>query len=281
MTNPLELSIQSAVKTNLYLGELHDRLGSKDHPDGLVTSAFSNARRAMTTAIIEPDPLNASRDVLKGLRQTVRTGSSELFRFAADYGQEEAIRQLEFYGVDVKPLPAGEITKGVANANKAVLAELDAEIAAIEAMILAGLDPTLILGDGEHGGMLLSNSLLLLITFWLTALLWDMFGKTSNKFSYDKQAVAVLDGRTTDCCLRVHGQIVPFDKPFILDGTPRYADALDWSPFHWRCRTSIVLYNQYFDNGFTERMTEGAKHVLDQRSNGIKWDQDPANAFID
>jgi hypothetical protein len=50
---------------------------------------------------------------------------------------------------------------------------------------------------------------------------------------YKKQAIAAIDQNTTDCCLRVHGQIQPLDKPFILEGTPRYADKVDAPPFHW------------------------------------------------
>lgn len=59
---------------------------------------------------------------------------------------------------------------------------------------------------------------------------------------YEKQAIAAIDHKTTDCCLRVHGQIQPMDKPFILEGTPRFADKMHSSPFHWGCRTSISLY---------------------------------------
>lgn len=50
---------------------------------------------------------------------------------------------------------------------------------------------------------------------------------------YEKQAIAAIDQKTTDCCLRVHGQIQPLDKPFILDGYPRYSDKIDSPPFHW------------------------------------------------
>ena len=61
---------------------------------------------------------------------------------------------------------------------------------------------------------------------------------------YEKQAIAAIDHKTTDCCLRVHGQIQPLDKPFILDGYPRYADKIDSPPFHWNCRTAMSLYTK-------------------------------------
>lgn len=59
---------------------------------------------------------------------------------------------------------------------------------------------------------------------------------------YWKQAIAAIDERTTDCCLRVHGQIQPLDKPFELSGTPRFADKVQNPPFHLYCRTATALY---------------------------------------
>lgn len=59
---------------------------------------------------------------------------------------------------------------------------------------------------------------------------------------YWKQAIAAIDERTTDCCLQVHGQIQPLDKPFELRGTPRFGDRVMNPPFHWYCRTATALY---------------------------------------
>jgi len=64
---------------------------------------------------------------------------------------------------------------------------------------------------------------------------------------YKKQAIATLDERTTDCCLRVHGQIQPLDEPFHLTGTPRYADEMQSPPFHWYCRSVEALYLDDFE----------------------------------
>lgn len=62
-----------------------------------------------------------------------------------------------------------------------------------------------------------------------------------------KQAVAVIGQNTTDCCLRVHGQIRDVGQPFDLTGTPRFADQMMTSPFHWNCRTSIAMYHPAFE----------------------------------
>lgn len=56
------------------------------------------------------------------------------------------------------------------------------------------------------------------------------------------QAIAAIDERTTRTCLRVHGQIQPLSVPFNLTGTPRYADKMMGPPFHYNCRSSVVLY---------------------------------------
>lgn len=70
---------------------------------------------------------------------------------------------------------------------------------------------------------------------------YGTIARTSRR-QYQKQALAAIDGRTTRCCLNVHGQIQDLDRPFVLSGTPRFADAMQQPPFHHRCRTVIALY---------------------------------------
>lgn len=62
-----------------------------------------------------------------------------------------------------------------------------------------------------------------------------------------KQAIAVIGQNTTDCCLRVHGQIKDVNEPFDLAGTPRFADQMMTPAFHWNCRTSIAMYHPAFE----------------------------------
>lgn len=85
--------------------------------------------------------------------------------------------------------------------------------------------------------------------------------------TYKKQAVATIDDRTTDCCLRVHGQIQPLDEPFQLTGTPRYADEVQDPPFHWYCRTAEALYHEEFEEfGIpTSKMQDAAEAELEAR----------------
>jgi hypothetical protein len=63
-----------------------------------------------------------------------------------------------------------------------------------------------------------------------------------------KQAVAFLDGDTSETCLNVHGQIQDIDKPFATDGREAFARRQMQPPFHWGpCRTSIVGYHPLFE----------------------------------
>lgn len=80
-----------------------------------------------------------------------------------------------------------------------------------------------------------------------TVAIYKHIGSIAQK-EYFHQAIAAIDQNTTDCCLQVHGQIQPLDKPFILYGTPRFADKLDSPPFHWNCRTATSLYTQRMES---------------------------------
>lgn len=85
-----------------------------------------------------------------------------------------------------------------------------------------------------------------------------------------KQAVAAIGPRTTDTCLRVHGQIVDVGKPFKLTGTPRFADEMQHPMFHWNCRTGIVMYHPVFERGglTTANMQKSAKAQLKRNRDG-------------
>lgn len=60
---------------------------------------------------------------------------------------------------------------------------------------------------------------------------------------FQKQAIAAIDRRTTQCCLQVHGQIRELNEAFTTDGAPAFAGQQQSPPFHHRCRTVIALYH--------------------------------------
>lgn len=104
-----------------------------------------------------------------------------------------------------------------------------------------------------------------------------------NGIKYKRQAIAAIDERTTDCCLRVHGQITGTKQPFKLEGTPRFADEVMSPPFHWYCRTSTALYLPEFDEfaigPTTGQMEEAARLELEAREReGTRVEIHPASA---
>ncbi len=96
-----------------------------------------------------------------------------------------------------------------------------------------------------------------------------------------KQAVAAIDENTTDCCLRVHGQVQSVSRPYVLTGTPRFADRMMYPAFHWNCRTSSVAYHADFERGArvtTADMVDAARAELRARRDGSREGIHPAHA---
>ena len=285
MTNPLEQAQKSGVHMNDKIGSLFDMIGNNDHPRGVVTTAYRNARRAMASALQETDRVRAAREVMSQLRRDVRSGVMSVFADAQNLGTDESARQLRFYGIKAgSGLASVNLSTELHSAVDAVTASVDNQQAAVIALLATGADDAEIIGDENRVGLLAPAPTVSSSTFWGAALVWDAFdfltnlADTTNQFQ--KQAVAALDMRTTDCCLQVHGQIQPLDGLFHLTGTPRFADYLDWSPFHWNCRTSCVLYKSEYDEGLTDKMRAGADYILGERAAGRNPDQWPVDAFF-
>lgn len=97
---------------------------------------------------------------------------------------------------------------------------------------------------------------------------------------WQKQAIAALAQNTTDCCLRVHGQTQELDQPFILVGTPRYADEIQSPPFHDFCRTGQSLYLVQFETMgvTTDEMRSAAQAELTAREDSSRKVIQPAHA---
>lgn len=62
-----------------------------------------------------------------------------------------------------------------------------------------------------------------------------------------KQVWASINSRTTQTCLRAHGQIQPIGQPFELTGQPRFARKMQHPAFHWNCRSKITSHHPYFE----------------------------------
>lgn len=94
------------------------------------------------------------------------------------------------------------------------------------------------------------------------------FDSSNKKYLPKKQVVAAVDPRTTLCCLGAHGQIQPVDTKFTLTGT-NFAPEMDWPPFHWNCRSTVVFS---FDNtDLSDELTKAMKMAADDE---LAWRND-------
>lgn len=164
---------------------------------------------------------------------------------------------------------------------KAILARFDSQYAAILALLTVDASDEQIVGDENRNGVFNGLEIMEAIAYWAAFLVWQAYdnmiensrntpgNKIENLF---KMAVAVIDDRTTDCCLRVHGQIQPLDGMFRLTGTPRFADEMDYPAFHRYCRTGTVLYSPELDPGGVQRakLLDESKHQLKAREDAKK-----------
>ena len=81
-----------------------------------------------------------------------------------------------------------------------------------------------------------------------------------------KQAIASMGPTTTDCCLRVHGQTQPVSQPFELTGEPRFADRIQYPPFHFNCRTSTAMWHPVMEESLpTSKLRDDARAELRRR----------------
>lgn len=98
---------------------------------------------------------------------------------------------------------------------------------------------------------------------------------------FRRQAIAAIDERTTDCCLRVHGQVQPFGRPFKLVGTPRFADEIQNPPFHWYCRTATAMYLPEFEDigpSSAEMILAAQAELAAREATGKRVEIHPAHA---
>lgn len=283
MANPLERSIKSALKANEEIGKFFAQVGSVNNPRGYITTAYRQARRAMLTALKEDNPTLAAADVMAELRKSIVSGTNSMFVEAEAMGSEEADRQLSYYSV--KPLKRPLDNLRTRPSLQSVTAKVDAQTASIIALISTGAADAQIIGDADRSGALRYSDISLTVSSLVPSLWWQSYAysvqaATANQpVQFSKQAIAALDDRTTDCCLKVHAQIQPLDGKFELTGTPRYADEMDWAPFHWYCRTSVALYLPEFDMGLTADMRAGAQQITKERGQGGTGARYPVDAY--
>lgn len=258
-------AVDSALEQGDTLRRLFATLGDTEHPRGRILSAYRVARRALVGNLLSP---LAVQEALTELRRSVRDAMETLLRQAAAGGSAQAASDLALYG-----LTADAADVGIGDAVNAVLEPLDTQITQVRLLAASGQNDSVILGDDGRVGVLSPAPVVADGARWLVwaalmgwgAVIDGALQDDTNRFV--KQAVAGIDERTTDCCLRVHGQTQPVRRPFHLTGTPRFADYMQNPPFHRYCRTATALVlAEDADDNLTREMRAAARAELRART---------------
>lgn len=252
--NPLVLAHRIAKRDDRWLLRAFARfLGSAKHPRGRVLSAYRKARREMKAAMAAGAKAGPG-EVLAGLRSELTGIAFEALRDARDRGMLSGAQQVNAYLDDGAHIRRDSLALDITPFLDAWLGTYAGQEQTARGLIAAG-DANAIIGDDGRMGILAPGLLLREGARWIATTLHTAvraeFGEPLGD-RWGKQALPNIDSVTTDCCLTVAGQIQPIDDKFHLTGEPRFSDYQDWSPFHWNCRTSCVLYRSDYDDGITQ-----------------------------
>lgn len=274
-------SINAAERTSRELHRLFWKLGTKDHPRGRIISAYRVARKAIKPEL-EAGNIGAARAILIELSLAIKASTNDVLRDAGSLGYAQAERELSIYGLGA---PGAIDETLIALGLGAVLSQFDGQMQRTLATLATGGAAALIIGDASRVGLLSPAPVIREAAKWTATAAFLVYSGAIQMpgmdEEYARQAIAGIDERTTDCCLRVHGQVVPMNGKFKLVGTPRYADELERSPFHDYCRTSICLVpiKETGDN-LTRTMVDAARAELTARAEtGERVEIHPADAF--
>lgn len=269
------VAIRAADASAKELKKLFAQAGTAANPRGRTLAAYRVARAALRG---NTGNLRLTQEILGELQAAVAGQASQLLDAAITAGYRQAEMTLSAYG-----LPSAARYSVV---NRTALQAIEQQVASqahtIEALLAAEIiNEQAILGDGTRIGMLSPAPVLREQASWLGWALGDAFagmvgaslaqgGATSDFY---RQAIAAIDHKTTNCCLRVHAQVTTLEGEFRLDGTPRYADRLKDPPFHYYCRTSVALVHVAdIEDALTQQMLRAAKAELQaQASSGKKY----------
>ncbi len=262
-------AVRAALGVDGELKRLFAQLGSAEHPNGRVLRAYRVARRALRAS--GGLQAGAVAETLGELRAAMRQVTGETLAAAA--GAKSARAQLEAYGVPVRPT-----YYATSAAQTAWLATVESQAAAVQAAVATGAEAELVVGDDTQPGMLNPSgptrdgakwAAVAAQGAWWAWIEASEAGRPGGRRSQDellKQAVAAIDERTTECCLMAHGQVQGLEEDFELRGRPRYADRLQWVPFHWYCRSSVALVRRAdAEDSLTQELLEAAVRELRAR----------------
>jgi hypothetical protein len=278
--NAHEKAVNAALDANDKLGAIFDGLGNASNPHGSIVRLYRMARAALLHNLQNEA---AALDTLRTLREQLYAVIGNMLTKSEELGRWQAEKQLAALGI--APVEAAPIAK--TDIYAALMSAVDAQLQGAAALILSGTpDISLLLGDDTRAGIVTPGVITVEAAKWAAILVGMVFRSAlPNAKSergadvYVRQAVAAIDERTTDCCLRVNGQIATLDGDFTLTGTPRFADHVHAPPFHWNCRTATALVRaDAADDALTRSMREAARAELNARQDGSRKEIHPAHA---
>ena len=267
--NPLHNSIGRASQDVAELGAIYSSIGIGNR-NGTLRVAYEQARKSYREA---GGDIEKIRVVSRILRAGVESMARNAIRTAFELGRDSVKSQLGYYGVEdgseSSPRSENEMIE-------AVLGRLDAQTRTAEAFAALGEPPDVWLGregDQDDAGFISVGAILNPMSDFITSSYsdaWEQGVDAASRLGFLalKMAVAIVDGRTTKCCLAVHGQIRPFFQPFHLTQPPAWEPYKMTPPFHNYCRTGMAIYVAEFDDGITEDMEAEAGAELDRRGAG-------------
>jgi hypothetical protein len=301
MSKAHERAIQNALDTGDDIKTLFDKLGSADHPRGVIMSLYRSFLREVEPHLDNPLVV---REMLRTFKTRLTVAFTQVFEQAALVGANRAERDIARNDIveNSALLPDPILSQLTQPARDAIASAIDAQINAVYAQLAMGRDPVSIIGDSGRVGLLSPASLLKIgkrIVAEMVSSARDQrleaafvggFGNIGGLILpdanavakaevYKRQAIAAIDERTTDCCLRVNGQVVGVDELFRLAGTPRYADKMADPPFHDYCRTSVALVHEDdIDDRMTSDMRKAAIAEIKAREDGSRVEINPADS---
>ena len=268
-SNPYRASLRQAKRMDRELERLFARyLGSAEHPRGAVLTAYRVAIAALRDVYRRASPRLEMevRDVLNTLQVTLRGVAREAVAEAARLGQASATAQVAAYQKAGLPIAAARQVADVEALTAAWVATSVGQVEAVATMAAAGVEQGMVEAAlapahiQREGSKWIATAAASGFSAWTQGR--DIAGIAPEPLTvegepFQRQAIAAVDGRTTDCCLAVTGQIVNMDEPFHLTAEPRpWGDDVMAPPFHWNCRTSAVLYREQYDDGVTAELRD-------------------------
>ncbi len=289
MSNDHAQAIQVALKMTAEVKDLFDSLGSEEHPRGGVLTAYRIARKALRNDL-ENGNAQGALEILRELKRQILVEAKQALTSANQLGLNQAEKMIEIHDLTSSLALAAGSQALQSAAEAAVGNALDAQLNRVWALIITGnIDDSLILGDAQRIGLLSPGEMTNEISRWITTVTLSRYSDAVERSvhvhrvaitEFKRQSIAALDERTTDCCLRVHGQVVGLNEDFRLTGTPRFADRLRNPPFHWYCRTATALVRtEQMEDDLTAEMRDAAQAELRARAEtGDRVEIHPASA---